>query len=524
MGHIVPSHANEDPQQKQTSKNEIQVDDIEFIIHPIFALDTSNSFFIHRWANQLHINTTSSTINRKLSFAKGDTVTPEQLAEAQRLLRNQSFLREAKIRVSSDELKKPQKVIVETWDNWSLLPTLSFSRTGGESRSSIGIKEDNLLGLGVQSKIRYESNQDRNGFEVSFDIPVNWVPYGELGTGFSENSDGRQKHLQFSKPFYTLRGRDSYFIELEQDERNDTLQLHGEDVGGFHHKHALIELDYGWLVSDKNDRIQRLSLGITRDRNSFQSWLKFPDTELPKKRDFLYPWIAWEYIEDRYVSKRNVRLINTSEDFNLGWQHYAKFGIELKDTVDNIPGYHISWISERGFVDKDSLLLFQFSANTILNTCQKDYFNLNVEAQLFHSLGDKWGYHNHTGYTFSHNNFLDQPLTLGDNSGVRGYPNNYQQGDQQWRFSNEIRYYPNINLYQFAELGWAMFLDIGQGFDSDKIETGFAKPIASVGFGARLYSTHSSSGNVAHFDITFPFTQDEGVNQWEWRFQVKRQF
>lgn len=113
---------------------------------------------------------------------------------------------------------------------------------------------------------------------------------------------------------------------------------------------------------------------------------------------------------------------------------------------------------------------------------------------------------------------------MGDNTGVRGYPNDYQHGDNQWLFSAEIRNYPNINLYQLAELGWAVFTDVGQasgGPDQDNETSG---PIGSVGIGARIYSSRSSYGNVAHIDLTLPFTSGAEVNSWEWRFQVKTHF
>ncbi len=106
----------------------------------------------------------------------------------------------------------------------------------------------------------------------------------------------------------------------------------------------------------------------------------------------------------------------------------------------------------------------------------------------------------------------------------RGYPNDYQYGDNQWAFTAEIRNYPNINLYQLAELGWAVFTDVGHAFGGGDENNDVTSPIGSVGIGARIYSSKSSYGNVAHIDISMPFTSGVEVNSWEWRFQVKNRF
>lgn len=115
-------------------------------------------------------------------------------------------------------------------------------------------------------------------------------------------------------------------------------------------------------------------------------------------------------------------------------------------------------------------------------------------------------------------------MTLGDETGVRGYPNDYQHGDNQWLFTTEIRNYPNINLYQLADLGWAVFTDLGEASGGDYQTNAIDGPIGSVGIGARIYSSRSSYGNVAHINFTVPYRTGPNVDKWEWQFQVKRHF
>ena len=48
--------------------------------------------------------------------------------------------------------------------------------------------------------------------------------------------------------------------------------------------------------------------------------------------------------------------------------------------------------------------------------------------------------------------------------------------------------------------------------------------MASVGLGARLYSTHSSESRVIHIDIIKPITSDANVNSVEFRITTKKSF
>ncbi|AVV84878.1 hypothetical protein SPWS13_3139 [Shewanella putrefaciens] len=42
----------------------------------------------------------------------------------------------------------------------------------------------------------------------------------------------------------------------------------------------------------------------------------------------MYPWVAYEFIEDDFHVLNNIHLITNNEDFNLGWHHYVQLGLE----------------------------------------------------------------------------------------------------------------------------------------------------------------------------------------------------
>lgn len=69
---------------------------------------------------------------------------------------------------------------------------------------------------------------------------------------------------------------------------------------------------------------------------------------------------------------------------------------------------------------------------------------------------------------YSKNLTLDNQLTLGGDTGLRGYPIHYQSGEQSFLFNLEKRYYWEYNFLQLFSVGAAAFFDIGRAWNSNK--------------------------------------------------------
>lgn len=508
-----------------------KVGKIEVLNNPIFDESDPDAFFIHHWANSLHINTKKYVIHDRLTFNQNDTITQKDLDESQRLLRAEPYIRDAKVYINEKELQanthlEGVPVVIEIWDSWSLLPTASFNSSGGDTRYSFGIKEDNLFGTGIRSDLKYQSDESRTGYKFAFEAPVSFIDHGIVATEFYDNSDGQAKRVYINKPFYSLNTETMYSIEFLDDNRIETQRQNGHDVNEYQHTVDYLNLQYGWLVNRYSDSLSRFITGFTQDKNEFANLDIQPNTELPQNRDFMYPWVAYEFIQDGFQVLNNVHLIRNNEDFNLGWHHYIQLGIETNDIGDNNPmGYHFKWQTTKGYRFDEHLWLLEMGATSTLGTTQKDTYQANTQAEYFYQINPKWIAYAKAWASMSNNTYLDLTKGIGDETGVRGYPNEYQQGDDQWLLTTEIRNYPNINLYQLAELGWAVFADVGQASGGSLADNNeLSGPLASVGIGARIYSSRSSYGNVAHIDLSVPCSGGDSVNSWEWRFLVKRSF
>lgn len=517
------------PAAKDASNSTIKVSKIVVQSNPIFDESDPESFFIHRWANYLHINTTDSTIIDNLSFEVGDDISQKDMEEAQRLLRSESYIRDAKITISQKapdaDATPDQTVLVETWDNWSLLPTVSLSKNGGGTKYSFGIKEDNLLGLGINTRVKYQASDDRTGYKFAFSAPVPAIKHAIVAADFYDNSDGQATALAFYKPFYALDTKHMYGTSWVQDERTDIIRQNGVDVNEFKHNVEFANLTYGWLLTRDKEELSRVTFGLTQDSHQFENLEVYPLSELPVDRDFLYPWVGYEYLQDEFTVMNNIHLIGNNEDLNLGWHHSVKLGFETNDVADDANlGYHLNLLSSKGWQSDNHLFLIKLQGEADLATSQADFYNISLESEYFYNITDKWTAYAKAVVATSQNNYLDRTFALGDETGIRGYPNDYQHGDNQWVFTAELRNYPNVNLYQLADLGWALFTDVGQAFGGPDEFNEVNDPIGSIGIGARIYSSKSSYGNIAHIDIAKPFTNGQDVNSWEFRFQIKDHF
>jgi hypothetical protein len=172
------------------SMNRRQIAKISINNNTIFDESEDATMAIHYLANWMHITTKEGVIRERLPFKEGDLLNEEDLLEAERIIRSQAYIRDVKITFKeSCDINEPAKIEIQTWDNWSLIPTFSFGRKGGENKLSIGVKEDNVLGSGV----RLYSSRSSHKSVVHMDLAK---PFET-----SDNVDSWQWRLQIKQSF-----------------------------------------------------------------------------------------------------------------------------------------------------------------------------------------------------------------------------------------------------------------------------------------------------------------------------------
>ncbi|WP_211342289.1 hypothetical protein [Litorilituus sediminis] len=503
----------------------------EVIFNPQSIFDESEDgiVFLHRWANAIHIDTKVITLENEAAFFLNKcTKTRADMAELERHLRSKKYIRDAN--VSADD--NMEKITVTTWDNWSLMPTISFGRKGGVNTYSFGIKERNLLGLGIDAEIESYKNSQRSGYKLVSTIPLFQKQNTDLKLRFADNDDGQQRALFLEKSFAGFHIPYAYKVGFNDDSRDDTIFQNGDEQSIFAHDINYLEANYGWLNFNNDERLLRYTFGITQDKHLFSqaklavNIAKPTQTEqLPLDREFIYPWFAFEYMEKDFRKLTNIHLISQIEDFNHGWQVNSSLGIG-NGNDENAAWALWDFAIKKGFNPHTNglLLVDLYLAGDIYDERDNRYL-AKLNAEYFYRFNKTWGfYFNNTNY-LSENQYLDKPVTMGGNTGLRGFPLQYQHGENSIKFTTEIRYYPEINLFKLFDLAGVAFFDTGRAFGGsivNNIENGW---LSSAGVGLRIYSPHSGGGHqVIHLDFAFPQSDNPDIDNFEIRVQAKKAF
>ena len=528
---ISPENTGSPESKKRKSQSKKRkVASIAINNNTIFDESEEDTMAIHHIANWLHITTKEGVIRERLPFKEGDVLDDDDLLEAERIIRSQAYIRDVRISFKeSCDINEPAQVEIQTWDNWSLIPTLSFGRKGGENKLSIGIKEDNVLGTGIRARFKYNSDEQRTGYQFTLKSPFPYVPYSTVFLDFQDNDDGQLTHLEFDKPFYHLRTENMFNATFLQDKKTEDIFQNGLTRNSFNESSHLYALSGGWQLSQQDKQSTRLKFGYIDNAASFEPTI-ITDTNdalfLPQDRSFQYPWVGLEYVERKFKTMTDVYLIKQTEDINLGWHHEVKLGIELNDVAANSnAGYHISLTSSKGYELFDGLLMLSGEGEGHFNTSNPDQFSMNGNIEYFKRYNDLIGLYARFSGTASNNAFFDQPITVGDDTGIRGYPLQYQHGDHQFSSSIEARFYTDYNLFKVLDLGFVGFADAGKAWGGEQAEYNETDALlTSIGVGMRLYSSRSSHKSVIHMDISKPFETSANVDSWQWRLQIKRSF
>lgn len=286
----------------------------------------------------------------------------------------------------------------------------------------------------------------------------------------------------------------------------------------------------------------RLLAGFSATQWQFSEDLLQPGLALPEDRRYQYPWVGLDYKGHKYQILSDVYLINHNEDINLGWHHQARVGLQGSDLAEGRSvGYQLHWLSEKGFGDAAHLTLLTVQLNAMLGIQGGDQVIAAAKAEDFFRLSDQFTFYTKLQYDQRSRNFLDQPLDLGGETGLRGYPVQYQQGTQRWISTAELRWYPQLSLYQLLDLGFVAFADAGRASGGDiqlptldvatiRSEADLLMPneaahwLGAVGVGARFYSSRSSNNHVIHLDLSKPVGGATAVNSWEIQLKVEQRF
>lgn len=185
---------------------------------------------------------------------------------------------------------------VTTWDNWSLLPKIDFSSEGGETKYSLGVAEDNLLGSGNQIQLDYSKDSERSGYLLSFASPNIFGSHWNTLLSYADNSDGENYRFALQRPFYRLDSNWAFNADLLKNKEQVTDYLLSETVNEYNRTRHQFDAAAGFKLALRGHTIQRLNIGMRLEEVDFNG---YPDLMVDGAPSPHQPYTTLRWLIDR---------------------------------------------------------------------------------------------------------------------------------------------------------------------------------------------------------------------------------
>ena len=480
---------------------------------------------LYRLMNRLHIVTREKVVTKQLLFEAGEPYTQQLIDESERILRANKYLFDATINGTRQD-DGTIDVTVRTRDVWTLGPELSYTRSGGENKIILSLEEDNLLGYGSRVLISRSKDVDRtsNRFEFSDrQLGQSWV---SMALRIANNSDGHSNLLSIIKPFHALDARGAAGGFVLDDDRRSALYVLGNEAAEYRHERDNISAFGGWSSGLKNRWVARWTTGVVYDDNRFSAVANptLPAV-IPSDRKLVYPFIGIEILEDQFEKSTNSDQMERYEDFYFGTRVSARLGWSDTAFGANRNALVYTTTANKGFGSMDrKALLITGNIRGRLESGDLANATLNVNARYYARQSEKRMFFARFNATAGQNLDIDNPIEIGGDTGLRGYPLRYQSGDSRVLISFEQRYFTDWYPFRLFRIGGAVFFDAGRTYGQDPLDGPKLGWLKDVGLGLRLSPTRFGTKKVFHVDIAFPLDGDPTIDNVQFLFEGKRSF
>lgn len=473
-------------------------------------------WLIFRLANRIHIPTREPNIRRELLFTPGDHWDPLAVLQSERNLRANGSFRWAEIRPE----RRPDgavEAVVWTQDSWTTNPRLSVGTEGGESFLGYGLEEGNALGRGKSVLVDRLRKGARHSNTYAYGDPRLLGSRLRLDASFSDNSDGDSSSLSVTRPFFSLETDTALGTAWRRQLGEAVLFRDGEEWSKHDFRRRVNEASIGGrLGDDRRAFVQRAELGWYSDLATHSATGDTKPGQLPSNRELNGPTVGYSWVRPDFVKEAYLDAMERVEDFNLGnefavrggWmpkafgsdRDRAMFNGSMQQGLRLAPGrFMIARVGLRG----------RTAGGAWENGLITGDFNAFWKTQLL--LPQTWVLH--AEYTGGRILDKENQVSLGGDTGLRGYKNNAFVGERAILVNFEDRLFVDREWFHLARIGAVLFFDAGSVATAG---SGFslARFKSDVGIGLRGASTRSKSGMVGRIDLAYALNGGPGGSRW----------
>lgn len=484
---------------------------IDVRVRPIFDVADDELFdgFPYSWVNALKIPTYEYVVRDEVLLKPGDALDERLLRESERNIRLLGYLREVHITAIPVEPGVVDLAVVAQ-ETWTFQPQFNLAGGGGEVVGTAGLQENDFLGLGKQLRTFFTHDVERDQIQLQYADPRILRSRYRTALEFDQLTDGRFRYASLEQPFYAYDTRQAYGASAFDSAGTDHLYDLGRTVREWRHLERGVTATYGLRLNATGPVAHRLIGAYTYHEDRFGEVEPTPSSELPGDRRRSGLSLTWQWVEDDYVTRRNVRSFGVQEDYALGWNSSLGFGVQPealgsdRDTQSFAAAWHHGLASERWIVLLDlgasSRIRDGGTENLVGSWWLEGYFTgLPRQTIAFQWRGEA-----------SHRRDPEDRFVVGGLNGLRGYPDRFVNGDGGSLVHVEDRVFIWERILGLASLGAVAFYDAALPIDEeDPLEIHALRQ--SVGVGLRVGLPASAIGKVLRLDVGFALnsTEDE---------------
>ncbi|HEV8118501.1 MAG TPA: hypothetical protein VGQ32_08250 [Thermoanaerobaculia bacterium] len=474
----------------------------------VFSDEEAAKGWVYRAANALHITTRVSVIRNFLLFKEGDPYDPNRLTETERNLRNLPFIKSASV------LAHPPKdglvdVDVRTQDAWTTQPGISFGKKGGVTTYSFALEEKDLLGLGRQVSLRYGQDVERIIRSIQYKDPCLFNPYWSTEAIYANNSDGDQKGIRISRPFYSFLtpwAADLIFLRTTQDDR---IHTGGVESSIFRGDHRDYEVAYGRALTASDVRARRLSAGFQAVEDHFAPRADRPDDVIPDDRNFRYLFLRYEDTGNDFLKVNYVNRDARYEDINLARSFAVTLGVSPSafglPSTTGLVRFDGSW---GGRLSQSSFVVTGLSYETRLDGGPKNEILSGMATYVLKfNTSPLQTFVTHLEFDRGWNLDRDVQFFADGGNGLRGYRLYSFEGNRRVIWNVEHRIFSGREILQLASFGAVAFFDTGTAVPEGRPLT-LSEFKSDVGVGIRVAVSRAAGNPILRVDFAYALNPD----------------
>jgi hypothetical protein len=474
----------------------------------VFTPEEASRGWPYRAARTLHICTRESTVRKFLLFHRGDPLDRELLAETERRLRAQKYLKRASVRTLAAR-GDTVDVLVTTQDTWTTEPRLAISRSGGVTTFGTSILERNLLGSGRTLRFSYDDDVDRIRRSFEFEDPHFLYPYVNASVLHAFNSDGHEDLLSLVRPFPSAAAPWGAGITYEHTLLTDRIYADGRPVSYFRAKHRAVSGELAAALAASSTGARRLAAGFRVIRDRFRPLDPTLSPRIPADRTFSYLTLR---VETRRVRVATLNYLNRDaryEDLDLGPRVSVLGGISPRflDAPGTTGLVEVNASAGAGSL-RGALVTGELAWSRRVGAPAKNSL-LQLQLRGVHRFGGRFHQTLVSRLRVDAGWDLDPDLQFfadGD-AGLRAYTFRGFEGDKRVILNLEDRLFLGRELLQLVAPGAALFADLGTAAPPGR-DLAWRDVKADVGFGLRLALARASEHDILRIDLAFPLVAD----------------